>query len=280
MTASRRVVFVSDTHLSARAPESDLNWSAVVRYVQSTRPDLVVHVGDLSLDGAHGPADLAFARSRLDLLGVPWRAVPGNHDVGDNPSSPGPGQNGIDGQHREQWLAAVGPDWWVIRVAGWRLIGINAQLLGSGLAAESEQWDWLQAELRAAPATDRVVLVTHKPIAAAEPELGAAPPYRFIPGPARSRLADLSRARPIELVVSGHVHQYRQLRRDGTTHWWVPTTWAVLPDSVQPTFGAKRSGILAAEFSDDGQFRHDLVVPEGMRQLTIGTNTPNPYHSA
>ncbi len=53
VTEPQRVVFVSDSHLSSRAAESDLNWSAVVRYIWSARPDLVVHVGDLSLDGAH-----------------------------------------------------------------------------------------------------------------------------------------------------------------------------------------------------------------------------------
>lgn len=44
---------VSDTHLSAVAPEAEANWDAVVRHIALTAPDLVVHVGDLSLDGTH-----------------------------------------------------------------------------------------------------------------------------------------------------------------------------------------------------------------------------------
>ncbi|HEX6420490.1 MAG TPA: metallophosphoesterase, partial [Acidimicrobiales bacterium] len=75
-----RLLVVSDTHLSPRTPEADTNWDAVVRHVAATRPDLVVHAGDVSLDGALAPGDLDHARRRLDRLPVPWRAVPGNHD--------------------------------------------------------------------------------------------------------------------------------------------------------------------------------------------------------
>jgi DNA processing protein len=45
------------------------------------------------------------------------------------------------------------------------------------------------------------------------------------------------------------MHQYRQLRLDGTDHLWVPTTWAVLPDQAQPILGAKRCGIVSLELA-------------------------------
>jgi len=57
----------------------------VLGYVAGSLPDVVIHLGDLSLDGAHGPGHLAYGRQQLDRLPVPWRAVPGNHDIGDNP---------------------------------------------------------------------------------------------------------------------------------------------------------------------------------------------------
>jgi hypothetical protein len=44
----------------------------------------VVHVGDLTLDGAHQPDQLPRARARLERLPVAWRSVPGNHDIGHN----------------------------------------------------------------------------------------------------------------------------------------------------------------------------------------------------
>ena len=42
-----RLAIVSDTHLSSATPEADANWDAVVRHVDETRPDLVLHLGDL-----------------------------------------------------------------------------------------------------------------------------------------------------------------------------------------------------------------------------------------
>ncbi len=67
------------------------------------------------------------------------------------------------------------------------------------------------------------------PEAAAGPELATSPPYRFWPPPARHRLGNLLKDKPTALIVSGHVHQYRLLRLEGTDHVWAPTTWAVLP---------------------------------------------------
>jgi 3',5'-cyclic AMP phosphodiesterase CpdA len=269
---------VSDSHLSPRATESDLNWSAVLRHIRSARPDLVVHLGDLSLDGARDPSDLEYARSRLDRLDVPWRAVPGNHDVGDNPPTLAPGQEPIDAGRRKRWLETAGADWWAADIGTWRLIGVNAQLFGSSLPAEADQWAWLESALHTAPAPVRVALMSHKPIAAASSELSAAPAYRFVPAAAQRRLADLAASRPVDLVLSGHVHQYRQFHRDGTTHLWAPTTWAVLPDTAQAPIGAKRSGLLVVEFTDTGQARHSFIQPDGLRQLTITTDIPDPYH--
>ena len=84
-----RVLLVSDSHLSTRAPEANANWCAVVAAADGF--ELVIHAGDLTLDGAQEPADLDHARELLDALPIPWVVVPGNHDIGDNPgSSDGP----------------------------------------------------------------------------------------------------------------------------------------------------------------------------------------------
>src|SRR6185437_3481013 len=48
-----RVILMSDTHLSPAAPEAAANWDAVLRYVGANAPDVVIHLGDLTLDGAH-----------------------------------------------------------------------------------------------------------------------------------------------------------------------------------------------------------------------------------
>ena len=275
-----RVVLVSDTHLSRRVPEAQANWEAVLRYVSATAPDLVIHLGDLSMDGAHDVADLHYARRQLDRLDVPWHALPGNHDIGDNPWSGAPDGYAVDASRVQRWLDIVGPDRWSLTVNGWTLLGLNGQLAGSGLAAEAAQWSWLEQQLGESGAGQPVGLVMHKPLAATEAELAAAPIYRFLPAPARQRIADLFGAKQPPLVLSGHVHQHRALRLDGTDHWWVPTTWAVLPDQVQPVLGTKQSGILSLEFRGSSLPQPEFIAPDGITQLTIARDVPDPYHPA
>ena len=110
-------------------------------------------------------------------------------------------------------------------------------------------------------------------------ELAAAPPYRFWPLPARGRLARLFGGSPPALVISGHVHQYRQLRLDGTDHLWAPTTWAVLPDQVQPVLGAKRCGIVSLTFTAGTLAEQEPIEPDGLEQHTITIDLPDPYHN-
>jgi len=275
-----QLVVVSDSHLSGRAPEAERNWSAVVDHVHRTRPDLVVHVGDLSLDGENDAEDLDYAREQLGRLRpAPWVAVPGNHDIGDNPIPGGDPADAVTGENLANWTRAVGPLWWTRDVEGWELVGVNAQLFGSGLPAEEEQWGWLEEALAAAATRPRPLLfVSHKPIDATDTELADAPGVRFVPSPARDRLRALLADVPRHpLVLSGHVHQYRTLELDGTAHVWAPTTWAALPDSWQTTIGTKRCGVLQLGLPGTGVPDHRFVAPEGLRQLVVGEDTPLYY---
>jgi 3',5'-cyclic AMP phosphodiesterase CpdA len=276
-----RVAVVSDSHLSARAPEAERNWSAVVDYVRATEPDLVVHVGDLSLDGERVADDLVYARTQLDRLPAPWLAVPGNHDIGDVPGLYGDPADAVDAERLRCWREVVGPDRWDAQVGGWRFVGVNAQLFGSGLPAEDEQWAWLEARFAddAAPGrtVPHAVFITHKPLAATDDELAAAPRYRFVPAPARARVLSMLPRAHVGLVLSGHVHQYRSSAVGGTSHVWAPTTWTVLPEEMQPTIGVKRCGLVDVELAADGVVAHRLVEPPGLVQLSLGDEVPNPY---
>jgi len=276
--AATRVILVSDSHLSASAPQARANWDAVVAYVGARRPDLVIHLGDLSLDGTRDASDLRYARAQLDRLPVPWRAVPGNHDLGDNPSPGVPAGYITDDARRQRWLDVIGPDYWSATTGGWAVLALNAQLLGSGLEAEAAQWSWLEEQASRFRGGPPVALITHKPITTDRTELAAAPSYRFWPPDARERLARLFGATPPALVLSGHVHQYRLLRLDGTDHLWVPTTWAVLPGHVQPVFGAKRCGVVSLTLAATSSAEQELVEPDGLEQLTLTVDLPDPYH--
>lgn len=276
---SARVLLVSDTHLSASAPLAQANWDAALGYAQADNPDLVIHLGDLTQDGAHDAADLRYGRAQLDRLPVPWRAVPGNHDVGDNPSPGAPQGSAVNPARHQRWLEAMGADHWSVTAGGWAILAVNAQLLGSGLAAEAEQWSWLEQQAAEHCGRHPVALITHKPVTASSTELAAAPPYRFWPRPAFRRLAALFGGTPPALVLSGHVHQYRLLPLDGTDHLWVPTAWAVLPDQAQPVLGVKRCGIMSLRLTGAAPAEHKLLEPSGLRQLTLSVDVPDPYHS-
>jgi 3',5'-cyclic AMP phosphodiesterase CpdA len=270
------VLVVSDTHLSERSPEARANWDCVVRYVQDAEPSLVVHLGDVTLDGAHDPVELDEAREHLDRLSVGWRAVPGNHDIGDNPVALRTTES-VSAARRQCWLNALGADWWSTDLDGWVLVGCNAELFGSGLDAEEEQWIWLE-ESFATSDPRPVALFLHKPLLATDDEeLAAAPPYRFAPPAAARRLGGLLAGRRTPVVLSGHVHQYRDVEIDGRRYVWAPTTWAVLPYDKQPNYGVRRCGVVAIRLAADGEVEAALIEPPGMRQITLETDIANPY---
>jgi len=80
-----RIAQVSDAHLSPSRPFFAENFSRVAEAVRAAKPDLVLATGDLSLDGADSDADLEHAVAAHAAIGIEWRCVPGNHDVGDEP---------------------------------------------------------------------------------------------------------------------------------------------------------------------------------------------------
>jgi 3',5'-cyclic AMP phosphodiesterase CpdA len=274
---AKRVVVVSDSHLTARLAATGRNWDAVLRHVENVRPDLLLHLGDLCMNGTHDEDDLEYGRARMDEVPVPWRTVPGNHDIGDTVSAAiDPGEV-VTTERVTRWRERFGPDWWAADLGGWRVIGVDAQLFDTGLSDEAEQWDFIEAELGPhAPAGRRRLLVTHKPLAASDAELASAPGYRFVSSPARERLWAQARDASVAAVLSGHVHQARALVVDGVTQLWAPTTWAVLPGAVQATIGSKRCGVMELELPDEGPVGHRTAEPDGITQLVIPENRPYP----
>jgi 3',5'-cyclic-AMP phosphodiesterase len=240
-----RVLQVSDTHLSRAKPWFVPNFEAVVGLVASRAPDLVVNTGDIALDGATGEDDLAWARECHAALGVPFRAVPGNHDVGDNPWRPEVDQP-ITDEPRARYRRHFADDYWLTDIATWVLVGVNAQLLGSGRDAEDEQWSFL-ASVADQAAGRPVALFIHKPLFDRDP--GEADiNQRYVIPVSRRRLAEVLRDVRLRLVASGHVHQHRRHRLDGVEHCWAPSTAYIIPDRIQPTLGSKRVGYVEHTF--------------------------------
>jgi len=274
-----RLLVVSDTHLAAGHVPADDNWQAVLASVGAGDADMVLHLGDLSLDGASSPDQLKHARSELERLGLPWYAVPGNHDLGDNPVPGGiRAEKLANADRRQSWLDTVGPDWWRLDVENWTFLALNVQLFGTNLVAEEAQWDWLADELADVGGDRAIGLLVHKPLFGPEEEPAESPlGCRYVPAGPLSRLLALLKDRPPDLVLSGHVHQYRTLQVDGIRHVWTPTTWAVAADDKQPLLGVKRCGYLYIELDGRRMCSVQFVEPPAITQQVIGQTAGNPY---
>jgi Icc protein len=263
-----RILHVSDSHLGPGVPYADEHWAAVVAHVASTRPDLVVHTGDLSVNGANGRADLAHSRARLDDLVVPWLALPGNHDIGDVDDEEHP----VDDDRRARWTELIGDLRFSRTIDGWRLVGADIQTLSSVSAEGDEHWAWLASEL---DGDQLAALFLHRPLhpwGDAHDE-----PRRYVVEPHRSRLGALVAKGNVRLVASGHVHQHLVAAHDGVTHVWAPSSWAVLPDAIQPDIGSKQTGVIDITLHDDATVGVTFVRPAGMVDAVIGETFPSPY---
>src|ERR1700730_8360376 len=182
-----RLTQISDTHLARRHQKLTDNFHRLSEHIDATRPDLVINSGDLAFDAPTSRDDLGFARELHSALPVACRYLPGNHDVGDNPTAVGPVPSApVTEADRQIFLSLFGEDRWRFEAAGWCFIGLNSLVMNSGLASEAEQFDWL-ASHPAGPHGKPVALFLHKPLdlnAPDDPEL-AATAIRYIPMPAR-----------------------------------------------------------------------------------------------
>jgi 3',5'-cyclic AMP phosphodiesterase CpdA len=254
-----RLTQISDTHLARRLPTLTANFDRVREYIDVKRPDIVINSGDVGFDGPNSTADLEFAKTLHDALPVPCRYLPGNHDIGDNPTevSPSPSQPATE-RHRQAFLDIFGEDHWCFDAVGWHFIGLNSLIMNTGLASETEQFDWLASQLSRANGKP-VALFVHKPLylnAPDNPEL-VATSFRYVPMPARSRLVQMLGAVDLRLVASGHVHQRRDFTYSHIRHVWSPSAAFIVPDRTQEVIGIKEVGLVEYCFRPDGfEVRH------------------------
>jgi 3',5'-cyclic AMP phosphodiesterase CpdA len=257
-----RIILVTDSHLAQTAAPCNDNWRAARDFVRRAGADLTVHLGDITLDAIDDPAHDACALALSADWPTPLRFLPGNHDIGDNPPGPGvPAEQPLDLERLAAYRHRFGADYWGLDAAGWRLIGLDAQLFDSGSEAEAEQWRWLGAEF-AQLGRRRVVLLLHKPLYLDDPA-DPTPHIRYVPAGPRRRLIEMLRPIDLRLVVSGHTHQYFDRTLGGVRHIWLPSTAFVIPDTIQDRLGEKVTGLGVLELMEDG-YRFDLVCPEGM----------------
>jgi exopolysaccharide biosynthesis protein len=149
-----------DAHMLASDPESasshvmDAIKNRIPSLAPEARPDQVQMLGDMSDDGKL--ADLQFAKSKIDTLGVPARDVVGNHEI----------TQGADAENVN--FAQVFGDSHYAYQAGQAQVIVTDNARGSLLSADpyqvpvEPQYPWLVKQLTDATAP-AVVVVTHMP---------------------------------------------------------------------------------------------------------------------
>ena len=261
-----KIALISDTHLAPAATAFRCNAEAALAWIAATEADLVVHLGDITADGAKDERHFAEAAEVFAPLEGRIRFLPGNHDIGDNPmEGGGKDEPTVDAGRLAAYRRVFGRDWWSLEAGRWALIGLNAQLLGAGEAEEARQFDWLAERL--AGARGPVGLFLHKPLFRDSPA-DEVVHHRYPPLAPRRRLFDMLAGCDLRFVVCGHTHQTRRFHVGEVEHVWAPSTAFVIPDRLQERIGDKVVGTMLLDLTDDGH-QIDLVVPSGLAQLDL-----------
>ncbi len=279
-SAAIRIAQISDTHLSATHAYFLDNFRALADELARDRPDLIVHSGDVAFNAPAVEADLAFSREEMERLAVPWRIIPGNHDVGEAPRHARLDQPLTDARVAA-WRRHFGPQWWQYDVGNWRLVGLDTSLFASDRPEEVEQRSFL-AEALGTRGTRPVLLFMHMP-----PFVDAAddsrPSTSCIPFEMRMSFLETCSRGGVRQIACGHLHIYRQMRWREIDIVWAPCTSFVHIARWQKHFGGfARAGYV--EWLLEGEMiSHRLVEPPrlvthdmGLWSDTFGTTTKLP----
>ncbi|WP_298965919.1 metallophosphoesterase [uncultured Methylobacterium sp.] len=257
-----RIIQISDTHLSREHGDFAANLAIVGEEVAATAADLVIHTGDLSMNGAVGPDDLDDALAWMRTLPQPALWLPGNHDVGDLPDLRA--DQRLDDERLARYRDRAGDDRWMRDAGGWRLIGLDAMLCATGHPDEHRQYEWLEAALAV---TGPVALFLHKPLFVDDPNEPARGYWTIPPAP-RRRILDLLARADVRLIASGHLHVARHARFGETDHVWCPSAAFVCGPSQIGVPGERRIGYVVHELDPD-RVESRFVFPAGAEPLPI-----------
>jgi 3',5'-cyclic AMP phosphodiesterase CpdA len=272
-----KIAILADPHIGSQNDVFVENWRAAVKTVNGYNDvDLAIVLGDLTLDGANLAADLEFGAQQIKEITAPVLVLPGNHDVGDiarDSTQP------ADDARLAAWEAHFGAWYWQSdAVEGWRLIGLNSQIIGSGLPAEEEQWATLERMLKER-GERRPVLFLHMPLFLEDWNESDRPAWA-LKTDARLRLQRLITDHGVFAVVSGHMHRTLHLRqKDEPVLVWTPASSFLARDESMPSQpGQELLGITLLEFGKD-DMSVEFVAIDGLMKSYIEDYNGSIYRS-
>ncbi|OQM77222.1 metallophosphoesterase family protein [Manganibacter manganicus] len=243
-----RILQISDTHLSPTKRHFHDNWRPLCDWIARQNADLIIHTGDVTVDGADVEEDMRYCSALLRTLDVPVLCVPGNHDVGEPKHRHQP----VNTKRLERWRRHFGPDHWFHDVENWRLIGLDSMLFGSDEPAEAEQFEWLEQTMHDADGR-RIAWFTHRPLFIERPDEGDVGYWAPPPAP-RARLLETVHDHNVSLIASGHLHKARDVSLGEVRLIWGPSSGFVVGATLQPAnmAGEARLGAVVYEFKGSG----------------------------
>ncbi len=270
-------VQISDCHLNPEDRESVARFEALRERVTAEAPDLIVASGDVSDDGYRHAGFFEYVQDAFNHWPAPVLVIPGNHDIGDKAGE----ANAVQPDYVARWKEVFGSDRFTHVRDGWVILGINTQVVGSGLPEEGEQRTWLDDALdRAEAEGQNAAIFLHAAAYLFDPEevlAGGSQYWGFDPYPRRELVKRLHRPH-VRLVANGHLHWHHCFERFNAKWVWCPSQHLVVDDAIFPRGGGV-TGFLRHDFADDGVtvklvaldgpshtirvFRPTVAVPDG-----------------
>jgi len=208
---------IADGHVNPKEDRSSSPWNSnrlanarnryVVNALNSLEPEFVIHLGDIIHPVPSSPDYLTAIekfKTIFNKLICPLYLLPGNHDVGDKPSSWVPAES-INENYLKRYRQYIGKDYFSFRHKKCNFILVNSELFNSGMLDEGEQSSWFINKLNIQKKTRSFVFLHYPPYINQPNEVEH---YDNLREPARSKFLKIINEFNIEGLFCGHVHNF------------------------------------------------------------------------
>ena len=220
------------------------NATNVANLVGSWNPNLVLYLGDVYEKGSRTEFDNWYEGTFGQLAAITDPTI-GNHEY----------ENGLAPGYFDYWRSP--PHYYSFNAGGWHVVSLDSTTQFNQVDPGTAQYSWLQSDLAASSATCTLVYF-HHPLYNVGPEG---------PSPRLAAIWSLLAANGVDIVLTGHDHDYqRWLRLDGSGN---PSPNGI----VQFVAGAGGHGVQQFVASDSRLAKGFDSAPNAFGALRLELNT-------